>query len=635
MKIHQLDDELASKIAAGEVIERPASVIKELIENAIDAKSERIAIELEDGGKRRILIRDDGDGMSAEDLSLCFLRHATSKLSKEADLQHITTLGFRGEALASIAAVTRLTLTTRARSNDHAYRLHLVGGKSEGPSGPPAPVPAPRGRGTTVEADDLFFNLPARLAFLGSARSELFHINRVVQHAALATPHISWEMSHNGRTTLVAPAVPGLRDRIAQIYGAELAERLLEVRAQTEDENGRISIFGYVTPPDFHRGNRRDQLFLINGRPVTDRGLGFVLSRAYEGLLRRGTYPVAVLRLDLSLETVDVNIHPRKEEVRFSSPRRVHDMLSASLQQAIASPASIAPILKTGTRETGQIYDSAHPDLAQAQTQARPHGDRNPSAQQPLDLHLSERGGHGGPVFETPPWTGQPSGNVRSNGHQRPFDRDPRSARLAEQLDDRRDIQNRNRRVVGQFHGTYILVETPDHLEIIDQHIAHERILYEALHRQWTEREIPRQVLLVPARIELPFESAEILQANGAELAELGVEVDAFGGGTFLVRAFPAALAESQARLGFQTLFEQLVDVLDQGASSRDAILDRLLSELACHAAIKAGDRLPLLEQEKLIEQWSTCEHRTHCPHGRPIVFQLNRDELDRRFQRK
>jgi len=618
MRIHKLDDELAAKIAAGEVIERPASVVKELIENAIDAKSERIAIEIEDGGKRKILVRDDGDGMSADDLSLCVLRHATSKLSTESDLRRIMTLGFRGEALASIAAVTRLTITTRTAHDDHGNCVTLSGvGSADGV----APVPAARGQGTTVEADDLFFNLPARLAFLGSPRSELFHINRVVQHAALAAPHVSWEMSHNGRVTLNAPGVSDLRDRIAQIYGAELAESLLEVRADTNTEAGGIAISGYVTPPDFHRGNRRDQLFLINGRPVTDRGLGFVLSRAYEGLLRRGTYPLAVLRLEMAPEIVDVNIHPRKEEVRFSSPRRVHDTLSAFLQQTLASPEAVGPILKSGTRESGEVYISGHP----------PNRERSGSR---ADLAAGRSAGEHGRILSTTEpglWSGsgQPSSKVRVMEQLRGAGDASTGQGFSERL------AGRERRVIGQFQQTYILVETIDHLEIIDQHIAHERILYEGLRRQWAESEIPRQSLLVPARIELSFESAEILQEHTAELAELGVEVDAFGGGTFLVRAFPSALAESQARLGFQALFEQLVDVLDQGGSSRDAILDRLLTELACHAAIKAGDRLPLLEQEKLVEHWSTCEHRTHCPHGRPIVFQLHRDDLDRRFQRK
>ncbi len=603
MGIHRLDEQLASKIAAGEVIERPASVVKELIENAIDAKSERIAIDIEDGGKRKILVRDDGEGMSVDDLSLCVLRHATSKLSRESDLLRIHTLGFRGEALASIAAVTRLTITTRAADSDHGYRLSLNGAAPEVTAAATEPVPAPRGRGTTIEATDLFFNLPPRLAFLGSARSELFHINRVVQHAALATPHISWEMSHNGRPTLEAPAAPELQDRMAQVYGAQLAERLVEVRAATRLEDGEISIFGYITPPDFHRGNRRDQLFLINGRPVADRGLSFVLSRAYEGLLRRGTYPLAVLRLDLAPNAVDVNIHPRKEEVRFSAPKRIHDALSASLQQALASPEAIGSILRSESRETPQKYASSSSSRRTTEPDGRsPDGPR-------LGLEF----------------VGQGVQRERSSVVHRP-------AGAVQPLS---KVRDRDRRVIGQFQQTYILVETKDHLEIIDQHIAHERILFEALRRQWAESEIPRQTLLVPARVELPFEGAEILQQHTSELLELGVEIDAFGGGTFLVRAFPAALAESQARLGFQELFEQLVDVLHQGASTRDAILDRLLSELSCHAAIKAGDRLPILEQEKLVEQWSTCEHRTHCPHGRPIVFRLSRDDLDRRFQRK
>ena len=292
MRIRRLDEGLASKIAAGEVIERPASAVKELVENSLDAKSERIDVELEQGGIRAIVVRDDGEGMDETDLVVCVQRHTTSKIADEADLDRIATLGFRGEALASIAAVSRMRIVSRLRGIEEAHEIRVVAESVEGP------FPAARAAGTTVEARELFFNLPARARFLGTSRTEFLHAHRTIRRLALATPAISWSLKHEGKTVLDAPRVEGPLDRIGQIYGVEAARAMIPV----ELSRGDIAVSGFISGPDLRRGNRRDQLFCVNGRPVNDRGLSYVLASAYQGILRRGSYPLAVICIDLPFE---------------------------------------------------------------------------------------------------------------------------------------------------------------------------------------------------------------------------------------------------------------------------------------------------------------------------------------------
>lgn len=572
MKIRRLPEELARKIAAGEVIERPASVVKELLENAIDAKSEAIGLELVEGGIREIVVRDDGEGMSADDLRLCVERHATSKIATESDLDAIATLGFRGEALASIAQVARVRILSCPQGGE-AHEIRVTGGKVDGPH------PAARAPGTTVEVRDLFFNVPARARFLSSSRSEYFHVSRAVHRLALAFPSVGWTFTHNGKEVFSAPAASDLRERIGQLYGHEIARSLIPI--EKSDGDSRVS--GFISPPDLRRGTRRDQLFCVNGRPVSDRGLSYVLANAYQGMLRRGTYPLAVVRIDLPPEAVDVNVHPRKEEVRFSDPRRLHDLLARALADALSSRYVVSPIVR------------------------------------------------GSPTVEAPPVSnpGFPS-SVREPALGLALET---LRRIPAQAPEKVSLAS-DRRVIGQLQNTYILVESPNGLEIVDQHIAHERILYEELKAQFSKGEVARQQFLLPVRIELPFEAAALVEGAKEELSRVGIVLDDFGGGTFILREYPTLLAEEQSRYGFHEAIEKIADLLSRGEEMKDALFDHILAELACAAAIKAGDRIPLPEQQALVDRLFTLENSYTCPHGRPIIFSLSRAELDRRFKR-
>jgi len=575
MPIERLAEELTHKIAAGEVIDRPASVVKELVENAIDAGSHTIELEIREGGLGSIVVRDDGLGMDEVDLRLCGERHATSKIRTEDDLLSIATLGFRGEAVASIAAVSRLRITSRAASSDGAFALAMEGGVTAGLA------PASRAPGTTVEVRDLFFNLPARAKFLGTPRTEALHINRVVQRFALVLPQIGFVLVHDGREAFAAPRVTSLLDRVNQVYGVDVARGMIPV----DGHRGDIRITGCISRPDLKRGNRRDQLFVVNGRLIGDRGLGYVLASAYRGLLRPGSFPIAMIRVDLPRERVDVNVHPRKEEVRFANVREVQDALGSALHQALSSPNRAIPV---GVRAAEPAPAAGVGAPLLAQTGSRPL---------PLDLH-----------------------------HQLA---DSRLAQEAGKVRVRSD-----RRVVGQLHDTYLLVEAPEGLEIVDQHIAHERFLYERLKEEASDAGIVRQLFLLPARIELPFEAAAVLSGNLAALERVGVVLEEFGGGTFLLREYPQRLADEQTPRGFQGVIEALVERLRDEADVGEGLYDRILRELACGAAIKAGERLALAEAQALVEQLLQCADPYSCPHGRPIVVKLDRADLDRKFGR-
>lgn len=568
MKVRRLNEGLASKIAAGEVIERPASAVKELVENSLDAKSESIAVELEQGGIRCIVVRDNGEGMDDDDLLVCVERHTTSKITREPDLDRIATLGFRGEALASIAAVSRMRIISRPRGTEEAHEVRVVAQAVDGP------FPAARAPGTTVEARELFFNLPARARFLGTPRTEFLRANRAIRRLALARPAVSWSLTHGGKSVLEAPQVGNLLDRIGQLYGAEVARAMIPVDVSRE----HISVSGFISRPDLKRGNRRDQLFCVNGRPVSDRGLSYVLASAYHGILRRGSYPLAVICIDLPFEQVEVNVHPRKEEIRFAEPRRVQETLNRALQGALASRYVVSPLLAS--------HKAQPPPL-----------ETTKASISPLELRAKA--------------------DIRRTAHE------------AEKV----RVGN-ERRVIGQLLRTYLLVESSDGLEIVDQHIAHERILFERLRKQSQCGEVARQQFLLPVRVELSFESAALVASSREQLERVGIILEEFGGGTFLFREYPSLLAEAQSRHGFQELAERIAALLEQGEEVRDVLLDRLLGELACGAAIKAGARMPLEEQQALVDQLMQLENPYTCPHGRRIIFTVSKEDLDQRFQR-
>jgi len=495
-------------------------------------------------------------------------RHTTSKITREPDLDRIATLGFRGEALASIAAVSRMRIISRPRGTEEAHEVRVVAEAVDGP------IPAARAPGTTVEARELFFNLPARARFLGTPRTESLHANRAIRRLALARPAVSWSLTHGGKSVLEAPQVGSLLDRIGQLYGAEVARAMIPVEVSRED----ISVSGFISQPDLRRGNRRDQLFCVNGRPVSDRGLSYVLASAYHGILRRGSYPLAVICIDLPLEQVEVNVHPRKEEIRFAEPRRVQETLSRALQGALASRYVVSPLLTS--------YTAQPPPLETTKASISP-------------LELRAKAG------------------VRRVAHE------------AEKV----RVGN-ERRVIGQLLRTYLLVECPDGLEIVDQHIAHERILFERLRRQSQCEQVARQQFLLPVRVELSFENAAFVASNREKLERVGIILEEFGGGTFLFREYPSLLAEAQSRHGFQELAERIAALLEQREEVKDVVFDRLLGELACGAAIKAGVRMPLAEQQALVDQLMQLENPYTCPHGRRIIFTVSKEDLERRFQR-
>ena len=568
MKIKRLDEELARKIAAGEVIERPASVVKELVENALDAKSESISIELTDGGIGSIIVHDDGEGMAADDIALCVERHTTSKIALEEDLARISTLGFRGEALASIAAVCHLRVVSKTAADDMAHELRVSGGKIG------QVTPAARAVGTTVEVQDLFYNLPARASFLTSSRSEFFHCNRIIHRLALCSPSVGFSATHGARTVFSAPAVSDLRDRIGQLYGAEIGRQMIPISA----EKGGLTVRGYISSPEVKRGNRRDQILSVNGRAVDDSGMSYVLQSAYHGILRPGVFPVAVIEIGVPYEEVDVNIHPRKLEVRLAGRHAVQDLLDRALKQALSS-RYVVPTMSTNVGQSeGRI----------------PTG--------------------------SSPW---PQLDLRQDTRMRQGNNQAQKVRVKS-----------DRRAIGQLQQTYILVESPDGLEIVDQHIAHERILYEKLLHEVQEGAVSQQRFLLPVRVELPFESAAALNAEKETLARVGIDIDDFGGGTFLVRGYPSLLVKTQVQYGFQELLERVVDALQQGVKLKETLFDHIIAELACGAAIKAGDRLSLDEQQELIDRLLTMENPYTCPHGRPIIFAISRHDLDKRFKR-
>ncbi len=568
MNIVRLDDNLAGKIAAGEVIERPASVVKELVENALDAKSETISIELGQGGISSIIVRDNGEGIDKEDIVLCVQRHTTSKIATEEDLSRISTLGFRGEALASVAAVCHMRIVSKPSSQETAHQLSVDGGQIG------AVLPASRAVGTTVEVKDLFYNLPARANFLSSSRSEFFHCNRVIHRLALGCPHVGFSLKHDNRAIFSAPAVFDLRDRIGQLYGAKIARQMIPIA----EEKGDIAVTGYISSPEIRRSNRRDQIICINGRIVDDRQIRYLLQNAYRGILRPGVFPLAVVEIAVPASQVDVNIHPRKLEVKLADRNTVQGILNRALKTALASRYVLPTLSGSPTRSPQPITVNTPP-------------------QPVLDLEQAR--------------------NIRF-----------------QEIEAQKVRVKSDRRAIGQLQQTYILVESPEGLEIIDQHIAHERILYEKLLRQVKEGKVTQQRFLLPVRVELAFDSISRLTQEKDTLMEVGIDIDDFGGGTLLVRGYPSLLARNQAQYGFKELLEKLVDALEQGTTLKEVLFDHLVAELACQGAIKAGHRLSLDEQQELVDRLLTMHNPYSCPHGRPIIFAISRHDLDRKFKR-
>jgi DNA mismatch repair protein MutL len=575
--IRILAPQVAAQIAAGEVILRPAAVVKELVENSLDAGARAIVVEIEEGGRARLRVVDDGWGMTPEEALLSLERHATSKLRDEADLLNLHTLGFRGEALPSIAAVSRLTLITSVPGATAGFKLLTVAGELLESS----PWPAPGG--TQVEVAELFFNTPARRKFLKSKDAEQAHIVETMRHLALGYPEVHFTLRTPARVLLSAPASQEPAARVAALYGAEVAAHLLPVALTL----GPLQVAGLISEPDFSLASARFQVFLVNRRVVADRVLGAVLKTAFAGLLPRGRHPAAVLHLTLPAPELDVNVHPAKAEVRFQEPGRIYSFLLAALRQALG-PLSGAD---TGYRVT--LQPEAPPRVAEA----------------PLLAPAAAPGPWGAPA----PWPPGPPG--------------PAPGAASRNLP---AFRFQDLKVIGQLKNTYILAQGPEGLILIDQHAAHERVLYESLKARGPGA--ARQTLLFPKVVEVPAAQADWVREHLETLAQVGLALSHFGGASFLITAVPACLAQAD----LEAVLAEAVEVLSPLPSnaSPQAVQERALQFMACRGAVKAGEVLRDEAILALLMQLDEAPVSSHCPHGRPLWRLIPYGEIHQSFRR-
>ena len=588
--IHRLPETLVNQIAAGEVVERPAAVVKELCENAIDAGADQIDVLIEEGGTRLIEVSDDGVGMAPEDACLSLERHATSKLSSEAQLSAIGTLGFRGEALPAIASVSHFTLTTRPRGALAATRLTVAGGAA------PLRTEVGAPEGTRIAVADLFFNTPARRKFLKKPATEGAQVAEVVTRLSLSRPELGFSLTANGRRTVVVTAQTPLRDRVALALGRETFEHLVEV------DGGRdpLRITGYAGGPDISASTSQKIQLFVNGRAVRDRSLQHAVGRAYANLLPPGRYPVAVLFIALPLDQVDVNVHPQKNEVRFADPRALYEAVSIAVGTALRPAPWLQPSRAPGSPPPPAVFN--------AEAWGRAALVREPAA-----TFLGTSWGLAPPAV----------GALVTAASRAP---DPGLFAAPGYF--------AGLRYLGQIGATYLVCEGPQNaLVVLDQHAAHERVLFEELRAARRGRAIASQRLLVPAVIELGAAAAAAVGAHREQLAALGFEVEAFGGESFAVAAVPAVLARAKLVPLLTDLAEQLAAV--EGTHAAQDAENDVLATVACHAAIRAGDPITAEEVTALLRSLDAIDFKVRCPHGRPVVTTLSIAELARRVDRR
>jgi DNA mismatch repair protein MutL len=605
-RIQQLPTLVVNKIAAGEVIERPASVVKELLENAVDAGSRRIDVEIEQGGADLIRIVDDGGGIVADDLPLAFASHATSKLQSADDLFHIETLGFRGEALASIGGVAQVMLQSRPPEETCGARIECHGGELS------AVQPWNGSPGTRIEVRHLFYNTPVRRKFLRTPATEMGHISEAFTRLALAHSRSSpgvrekrlhLTLRHNNKVVHDIPASAVLLDRIASFFGPEVSNQLYAVQSQ----QGPARLTGYIGDPACERGTARMQYLFVNGRWIRDRSLGHAIQEAYRGLLMTGRYAVTFLFLDLPPDLVDVNVHPTKSEVRFRDSQALHHLVFSTLRERLRAenltarlqlPSTMRPTETLGNAPSAPLFNSPAP----------PPQPTSPFDPEPWSIAPPTDGERGPalPFAATPP--------------PRPANPEPSAP-----------VANHPSKII-QLYDSYLVVETDEGMLVIDQHALHERILFEQIKRRIRSGPLETQPLLIPEPVELTAEQAARTLEQREALAELGLGVEDFGGGTVLLTSYPALLG----RRSPQTILRAVVDHLisRERAPSRDVLFNDLMSLMACHAAVRAGDRLTPEQMSALVEQRSLADDTHHCPHGRPTALLFSRHDLERQFRR-
>ena len=597
-RIRILPEQLANKISAGEVVERPAAVVKELVENALDAGARDITIEIEAGGRKMIRVTDDGPGMSREEALLALERHATSKLSTDADLEAITTLGFRGEALPSIASVSRFTLATRVRENVEGTEIYAEGGKIVSVKAHGMAV------GTVVEARNLFFNTPARLKFMRSAETEAGHVGDLLIRLAVSRPDIRFAYNCDGRNQFrVAPGE--LHDRVAALLGTEVSRGVWPL----ESISDFLSMRGFISRPELSRSSAVSLYTYINGRFIRDRVVQHAVLNAYRGVVERGRYPVLILFIEIPPTEVDVNVHPTKHEVRFRNQGRVHD----AIQEAVASVLRAAPWLGTlGKQPDVQLLQGDTPlreERITAVKEALNRYSSTPARQPPQFFHV--------PIASSSRTFDAPA--TAASHHEQPSAVEPVGYYSSLTL-------------LGQFNAMYILCQDGTDLVLIDQHAAHERIAFQQLKSQQREGRVETQGLLFPETIELSFSEGACVAEHADKLETLGFDLEPFGGTTFVVKGVPLLVAQADY---VRALRDVINDLIQMGKSRTvDDLVDDLLAKMACHSVVRGTKALSNEEIRRLLAGMDRIDFSATCPHGRPVLSRISLRDIEKMFKR-
>ena len=607
MRIRYLPETLINQIAAGEVVERPAAAVKEIVENSIDAGATQVNVTIRDGGKSLIIVSDNGSGMNKEDLIAAFDRHATSKLTGN-DLLNIQYMGFRGEALPSIAAVARVKITTCMQDNE-AWELQVDGGKKG------EAIPCAHTLGTQVEVRDLFYATPARLKFLKSERAEYMAVKDTITRLSMANPNISFTLAHNGKTSLKLPALLDSRERLSSILGKEFGDNSIEINSEREG----IKLSGYAGLPTLNRATSQHQYLFVNGRPVRDKLLHGCVRAAYFDVLHTGRHPMLALFLTLSGEEVDINVHPAKTEVRFRDPGLVRGLIISSLKHALheggfQSSSSISTSALGAMRPSGFPNSKSLP-IARGNSQAVPHS------------YIRDKNGE--------------YGNLAEAQHREYTTQMDMNADIMPSARNENFIQNTPENenfplgaARAQLHENYIVAQTKNGIVIVDQHAAHERLTYERFKAQMSECGIEKQGLLTPEIIELDEGQIELLLKHRDALSTLGLEIESFGAGAIAVQSIPAILAD-------KTNIKHLVcdladDILESdNVQNIEKQINNILSSMACHGSIRSGRRMNADEMNYLLREMEETPYSGQCNHGRPTYIELNLNDIEKLFGRR
>ncbi len=627
--IHVLPIHLVNKIAAGELVERPASVLKELVENALDAGASRIDIAVEDGGKKLIRVSDNGSGMDADDLALAFAPHATSKIATDEDLFAIVTMGFRGEALASVAAISHAEIRTARPGDDGGWEIRASGESVE-------PIrPCAAASGTTATVRDLFFNTPGRRKFLRTANTEFGHVSDQFARLVLAHPQVAFSLTHNGREVKALPQAGTTRQRIVDLFGQDFADSLLPLA----EREGRTSVAGFISTPAAARASTKWQFFFLNGRFIRDRLLAHALREGYRGLIDPSRSPAVMIFLDVDPAEVDVNVHPTKIEVRFRDSQRLHGDVLAALKETL-NKADLTPDLTLGEKETATVDSTMGQQRRDSLRQALADFFKSAPPPQPR-LAFGDSPAKSAPQRAKPPTSGEnapgsrpatPGGAEEAGGPPTPQTVSPEVPSLP--LQDR--IEGRPQEATGsalQIHNSYIVAAAADGLIIIDQHALHERLIYNDLRRRVTEGKLGGQRLLIPPTLRVSAAELNLLTRHADLLRRLGLEVAQFGPQTVAIQQYPSLLAERGPEPA--PFLRELLDRLGEDETTdSERLMADVLEMMACKAAVKAGDPLTGEEIAALLDRRDEAEKSSACPHGRPTTVKVSLRDLEKQFKR-